>query len=215
MKIKYLILITFLVVLLVNFTGCNKLENLTKSSSKLILWSIIGLSAEGDATTVVLSDVLIEGSVFEDIGTASFTAVLLDPAPSEDRGVGFYEHVIIDQVDITYSRSDMSNAVPGKDIPFSFTGKVHFVVTTGELNPASLSFTLVQHVAKLESPLVELSNLGQEHVLKLEATITFHAKDMAGRRLEPAIGTISIWFSNFSDPLSGGGEGSGTGGGES
>ena len=63
----------------------------------------------------------------------------------------------------------------------------------------TLHFVLVQHLAKLESPLVELVGLGQEKVLKLEAKITIHGKDVGGHRIAPAVGAVSVWISNFGD----------------
>jgi hypothetical protein len=212
MKIKSLLTVTFLVVVLISYSGCNKLENATNSSVKLILWSIIGQDTEGNDSSIVLSDVITDGSIFEDTATASLTAVLLDPVGDLTDST-FYQNAIVDQVDIVYSRSDMPGAVEGVDVPYSFSQKVQFIVETGQSNPSQLGFVLIQHNAKIESPLVELINLGQEHVLKLEATITFHARDVAGYRLEPVTGTISIWCANFGDTGSGGQEGDGTGGG--
>lgn len=91
----------------------------------------------------------------------------------------------------------MTSARQGVDIPFSFSQKVHVVVPIAET--VDLPFILVQHNAKLESPLVELINLSQEKILKLEVKCTFHSIDVAGYRLEPTVGTISVWCANFGD----------------
>lgn len=210
MKIKSLLIFTVLVVLLLQFSNCNKLENLTNSGTKLILWSLMGEDSEGNPTTLVLSDVVTNGSVFNDPASASFTSVLLDPTKIEKDDSTFYQNVIIDQIDIEFSRTDGLN-VEGKDVPYTFSQKTHLVVETGEAEPVSLGFILMQHNAKSESPLIELVNLGQEHVLKLEAKITFYARDIGGYRLEPAVGYVSVWCANFGDPASTGGSGGGTG----
>jgi hypothetical protein len=195
MKIKSLLFITFLVVLLFNFTSCNKLENLSNSGSKLILWSLNGEDSNGTLVNILLSDVLLQGSIFNDNAVAQVSASLLDP--TQDLST-FYQNVIIDQIDIQYTRSDGLN-IEGIDVPFGFSQKVHFLVEiSNSSNP--ISFIMVQHNAKIESPLVELVYLGQEHVLKLEASVTFHSKDTAGNRLEPVVGYLSIWCSNFADP---------------
>jgi hypothetical protein len=195
MKIKSLLFITLLTVLLIGLTSCNKLENLSNSGSKLVLWSLNGVDSSGESVSTLLSDVLLLGSVFNDNGVATVTASLLDPTQTEST---FYQNVIIDQIDIQYSRSDGLN-IEGIDVPYGFSQKVHFQVEVGA-SASELSFIIVQHNAKLESPLVELVNLGQEHILKLEAAVTFHSKDMAGNRLEPVVGYLSIWCSNFADP---------------
>jgi len=199
MKIKSLLFITILSVLLLPSISCNELENLTNSGSKLVLWDITGEDSEGNATTIILSDVMLNGSVFNDNATANFTAVLLDPTKTSGADSTFYQDIVIDQIDISYTRSDGLN-IEGVDVPYSFSQQAHFQVECGELAPSALSFILIQHNAKIESPLVELVNLGQEHILKLEATITFHGKDVAGNRVEPATGHISVWCSNFADP---------------
>jgi hypothetical protein len=62
-----------------------------------------------------------------------------------------------------------------------------------------LPFVLVQHVAKLESPLVELINISQEKILKMEAICTFYGKDVGGHRIAPVVGRVSVWFANFAD----------------
>jgi hypothetical protein len=88
--------------------------------------------------------------------------------------------------------------VQGVDVPFSFSQKVNLLIEVGKSE--DLGFVVIQHVAKLESPLIELRTwTNQEKVLKLEAKVTVYARDVAGNRLEPVSGTISIWCSNFSD----------------
>lgn len=199
MKIKTFLKMTPVIVLagylLLFFPGCNAIENLSNSGSKLIVNLITGTDIEGEpGSTTVFSDVLTtSGSIFNDTGTATLSAVLLDPTQT----VGtVYQDVIVDQIDIVYTRAD-GLSIEGKDVPYAFSQKVSARVTIGEI--FELGFVLVQHNAKLESPLVELVNLGQEHVLKMEAQVTFHAKDVAGNRLEPAVGSISVWFANFGD----------------
>jgi hypothetical protein len=200
MKIKSFIVIIFAVFVVLQFSGCNKLENVTNSGSKLVLWSIHGLDDTGQPTTVVLSDVLFQDAdtttVINDNGEASFTASLLDPVKSGPADASFYQQVIVDQVDIVYSRADGLN-VEGKDVPYAFSQKVHHGIEVNSTTVSNLGFILVQHIAKNESPLAELVNLGQEHVLKVEARCTFHSRDQAGYRLEPVVGYISIWFANY------------------
>ncbi|MCP5050172.1 MAG: hypothetical protein GY940_23605 [bacterium] len=196
MKIKSLLVIIIVAVMVANFSSCNAFENLTKSSVKFILHSLVGLDSSDTETDVVLSDVIDDtGGVTNDNATASFSAVGLDPFATDFTS---YQNVIIDQIDIVYTRGDLPNAVQGRDVPFAFSQKCHLLVETGSVALSSLTFIVVPHFAKAESPLVDLVNLGQEFVLKMEAQITFYGKDVEGNRLDPVIGTISIWFANYS-----------------
>jgi hypothetical protein len=194
MRVKLLIIIS-LIVLLIPFPGCNKLENVTDSGSKLIVVSITGTDLEGnDGSTTIFSDVVTGGGVFNDNGTATLTATLLDPLQGDST---FYQDIIVDQIDIEYTRTDISNATEGVDVPFGFSQRVYTRVVIGET--VELPFVLVQHVAKLESPLVELISLGQEKILKMEARCTLYGKDVAGYRIEPVVASVSVWFADFAD----------------
>ncbi len=197
MKIKLILLINVLLLLvaLITLPGCNAIENLTNSSTKLILESITGPDIEGtEGSTIAFSDVVREGGIFNDNGEVSLNAQLLSPGTTNST---YYQDILIDQVDVSYSRTDGLN-VEGKDVPYRFSQKVHARILVGQTT--TFGFMLVQHNAKIESPLLELRQLGQEHVLKLEAQITFHGKDLAGNRVEPVTGSISVWCADFADP---------------
>ncbi len=196
MKKKYLLLIVFAVYIIFSFPGCNKLENTTTSASKLIVESVTGKDLEGnDDSTTIFSDVITEGSVVNDNAVAGLTTVVLDPFASAGT-VTYYQSILVDQVDVRYTRTDGLNT-PGVDVPYGFSQKVNMVVGVGE--KVSLSFVLIGHNAKLESPLVELINIGQEKILKLEAEITFHGKDLGGHRVEPVKAYVSVWCADFAD----------------
>jgi len=188
-------MITVLLAILFYTPGCNKLENLTSSGTKLICTLITGNDLEGNpGSTTIFSDVILtNGSVVNDTAVITLTATLLNP---DSTASTFYQDVIVDQIDITYSRSDGQNE-PGKDIPYGFSQSVYSRIAIDET--VELPIVLVQHTAKLESPLVDLINIGQEKILKVEAQCTIYGKDVAGNRIEPAVGTVSIWFSNFAD----------------
>jgi hypothetical protein len=195
MRMKW-ILIIFLTVILINFPACNKIENLSESGSVLVVLLISGNDLEGNAgSTTIFSDVVTtSGSIFNDTATADLTAALLDPTQTTGT---FYQDIIVDQIDVEYSRSDIPDAQQGVDVPFSFSQKVYARVLIGET--LELPFILVQHTAKMESPLVELINISQEKVLKMEVRCTFHGKDGGGYRIAPIEGSVSVWFANFAD----------------
>jgi hypothetical protein len=60
----------------------------------------------------------------------------------------------------------------------------------------SVSFELVRHVAKLESPLVQLVN--SRSFISTITTVTFFGADRVGNDVS-ASGTIQIDFGNFGD----------------
>jgi hypothetical protein len=203
-KIRSLLIVSasavvLLVFMLINFSGCNKLEELTTSGSKLIIDLITGTDSRGETeSTTIFSDVITdEGIVYDDVAKATLSAVVLDP----DVPIGtFYQDIVVDQIDIEYFRADRdpANTVQGVDVPYSFSQKVTARVQPGGVK-VEVGFVLIQHIAKSESPLVELVNVGQEHVLKLEAKITIHGKDVGGHRVESAVGYVSVWCANFAD----------------
>jgi len=193
----FLILIVILFILL---PSCNKLEKNTTSGSVLLINSITGNDLDGtEGSTTIFIDVVTvndDGSmtIFNDNAVAELSTVLIDP--SEDLPTSYYQNIMVDQIDIEYSRADGLNT-EGEDVIYSFSQRVSYMVPVGDI--VTLPFVLVQHVSKLESPLVELVGLGQEKVLKLEAKITIHGKDVGGHRVAPAIGSVSVWISNFGD----------------
>ncbi len=195
MKTKYLILIILAGLLIVN-SSCNSLENMTTSSSKIIITSLTGSDLTGsDGSTTVFSDVVCGNTIINDTGTLTIAALPLNPTQEDST---YYQDVIVDQIDVEYTRTENGRNVQGVDVPFSFSQRVNAVV---ELDGTfELGFVLIQHVAKLESPLVEFRIwTNQEKILKLEAKVTVYARDVAGNRLEPVSATISIWCANFAD----------------
>lgn len=174
--------------------GCNSVENTTNSATRLIVQLITGDDLEGNpGSTTIFSDVLKSGVVYNDNAAVVTRAELISPAQESST---YYQTIIVDQVDVEYSRADGLN-VEGKDVPYSFSQKVHALVNIGE--ETEISFVIIQHVAKLESPLIELLNLGQEKILKLEAQVTFHSRDLGNNRLAPVTGSVSVWCADFAD----------------
>ena len=192
------ILLVLVLMFFMLFPSCNKLENETTSGTVLYLNSITGNDLEGnDGSTTIFVDVLYENpedgtfTIYNDNAVAELAAVLIDPDAEVS---SYYQNVIVDQIDIEYTRSDGLDT-EGKDVIYSFSQKVSFVVEVG--GTSEIPFVLVQHASKLESPLVELVNFGQEKILKLEAKVTIHGKDVGGHRVAPVVGSVSVWIANF------------------
>ena len=92
-----------------------------------------------------------------------------------------------------FTRADGRN-VPGLDVPFPFDGAV--TVTIAGNGTSSVSFELVRHVAKQESPLVQLGT--SPNTITTIATVTFYGTDAVGNDIS-ASGTMTVNFGNFAD----------------
>jgi len=173
--------------------GCNVLENETTSTSVLIIEAITGTDITGQVgSPIAFCDVLTGGSVFNDNGVATLAMQLINPGAAAT----YYQSIVVDQIDIRYTRSD-GLSEEGKDVPYGFSQACYIKIDQGDL--VELPFVLVQHNAKMESPLVELIEFGQEKVLKLEAHVTFHGHDLGGHRIQPQTGVISIYCADYGD----------------
>lgn len=189
---KIIILISILFVM-VFFNSCNSVENITQSSTILVVESLSGKDLNGDSSSDLWSDVVTNGTVYNDNVEATIMAKLLNPY-GED--ATYYQDAIIDQIDVSFRRPDGKN-VEGVDVPYSFSQKLNVRV---EINSTStFSFVVIRQVAKLESPLRDLKEGANEGVLELIADITFYAKDVAGNRITPVTASITVWCANFAD----------------
>lgn len=200
---KYKLLTRPIICLMISFmvfmTGCNKIENLSNSGTRLIVDVITGNDITGQPGSIILySDVvdMVNGVpvIYDDPAQVFLRGELIKiggPQPTP------YQDIIVDQIDISYSRSDKTKPVEGKDVPYGYSQKVNFLVTIGD--SIEYGFVIVPHVAKIESPLVELVGGGSGKVLRLEANLTFYGKDLAGNRVAPVKTSVSIWCADFAD----------------
>jgi|WetSurMetagenome_2_1015567.scaffolds.fasta_scaffold51564_2 hypothetical protein len=191
MKTKLVLLVILLAVLM----GCSSLEKNTLSGTRLVIQNITGNDVSGSAgSTIIFSDVLFtSGSIVNDNAEVTATAQLLDTLNAAPT---FYQDVVVDQVDVKFSRTDGRN-VEGKDVPYGFSTPLSAYIKVA--SDATFGLTIITHDAKMESPLIELRDIVQEKVLALNATLTFYARDMAGKRLEPVTRTVLIYCANFAD----------------
>jgi hypothetical protein len=198
MKYRITAIVAIIAIIIIGvMSGCTAREETNQGASRLIVLAITGTDLSGALdSNVIYSDVLTtSGSVYDDLCAADLRVEPLYPYQTTV-SYTWYQDVMVDQIDIEYSRADGLN-VQGVDVPYSFSQKIYERVKIGELT--QINFVIVTHNAKAESPLIELVNYGQEHVLKLEAKITFHAVDLAGNRVEPVVGGVSVWCCNFAD----------------
>jgi hypothetical protein len=183
---KWFKIILIVMVSLGLFSRCNVFESDSTSASVLV----IEVLADSAGETPIFSNV---GSLVNDLCQATLTARLIDPAATDGT---YYESIIVDQIDVEFSRSD-GLSQEGKDIPFAFSQKVNQLIGIGDT--VELPFTIIQHTAKVEPPLVDLVDGGEEEILKLEAKVTFYGKDVGGHRIAPVVGSVSVWCGPFSE----------------
>jgi hypothetical protein len=130
-------------------------------------------------------------TLFADLGQAVFRIVPKDPvglaAPTTNN------EVIISRYHVVFRRTDGRNT-QGVDVPYAFDGAVNGFVSATTL--ATVGFELVKHVAKGESPLVQL--ITSRTVITTFADVTFYGKDRVGNDIS-VTGTIQVDFGNFGD----------------
>jgi hypothetical protein len=133
-------------------------------------------------------------TIFNDLGTVSFSLL---PKDVTTAGTPFEpssnSSVTITRYRVTYRRADGRNT-PGVDVPFPFDGAATGTVPYG--GNLSLGFELVRHIAKQESPLVQLST--SPTTITTIAEVTFFGRDQVGNDIS-ATGLIQVDFGNFGD----------------
>lgn len=151
--------------------------------------------------SLVQSDVLTSGSIYDDRLEIYITANMRNPLEIPT----LMSSIIVDQIDVEYTRNNSSN-IPGKDIPFGYSlpWNQSCVITSGT-GALAVGGTLlenvvvIRHIAKIEPPLIDLRETGQEKILYLNGKITIHAYDLGGHRLEPVSANITIQCADFAD----------------
>lgn len=133
-------------------------------------------------------------TIFNDVGQVQLKISLKDiGTPNNPTTPTTNNEVTITRYHVAYRRADGRNT-PGVDVPYPFDGAVAGTVIAGTNLP--LSFEIVRHVAKEESPLVELIN--SRVIITTIADVTFYGVDQAGNQLS-VTGSITIDFGNFGD----------------
>jgi hypothetical protein len=182
----------------VPLTSCTATQMDGESVSYLIVDSLRAASgAEPERLENVLnSDVLTGGGVIEDSGSVTLRLALKDPGTIANPGTPSPANFItVTRYRVEFLRADGRNT-PGVDVPFPFDGAFTVTVTG---SPATANFTLVRVQAKLEAPLMSLSNGGGAMVISTLADVTFFGRDQAGREVMVK-GRIGVDFADWADP---------------
>ncbi len=175
-------------------------DRITESrSSSLLIIERIGAARGGTSdeplATLLESDVVTDGAVFDDIGRVTTRLALKDPGtPQNPASPTSANYVTVDRYRVEYQRSDGRNT-PGVDVPYAFDGALTFTTATGIV---TAEFVLVRGSAKLEAPLISLSGGGGAIIINTLALVTFYGRDQTGAELSTT-GTISINFADWED----------------
>jgi hypothetical protein len=128
-------------------------------------------------------------TVFNDIGRVTLASVpkniTIQPTSNNQ--------VTINRYHVDFIRADGHN-IQGVDVPFAFDGSV--TGTIPEAGTLTLTFELVRHTAKEESPLAQLAN--NPNILHTIARVTFYGQDLVGNAIS-VTGSMSVDFGNFGD----------------
>jgi hypothetical protein len=143
------------------------------------------------------SDVMTNGTPFNDVGRVTLSLVLKDPgAPGVANTPSELNTITVTRYRVVYRRTDGRNT-QGVDVPYAFDSGMTVSIPTG--SAVQQTFDLVRVSAKIEAPLAALTVNGQ--ALDVIADVTFYGKDMHNNDIR-AIGSIGITFANFGDSTS-------------
>lgn len=166
--------------------SCSQTIRTGQASSYLTITSLTG-GPQNDTT--VESDVVSDtGSIFSDVGQATFEVLMKD---SGGVGPSPVNAITITQYHVEYVRSDGRNT-PGVDVPFPFDSGVTATLN----NSGSVGFTLVRTQAKEEAPLKALRFGGGARAISVVARITFYGHDQTGREVS-VTGNLDVTFADW------------------
>ncbi len=183
-------------------TSCGS-ELLRTGRAPVILVLELLQGASGNESTQfanpLLSDVLTEDTVFNDLGRATIRSERKDQSgllPGIDPVVTSpLNAVTITRYRVSYRRSDGRNA-PGVDVPFAFDGAVAATIQPG--SSADVIFDLVRHASKSEPPLRNLIGGGGLRFINTVADVTFWGRDQNGNEVMVS-GSMDVVFADFGD----------------
>lgn len=174
----------------------NELLRTGRSPVYLVINNLLGAQGGGGSTTGVspfFSDVSVNGTAFNDVGTATIAAVYKDQTPLATSSV--LNDVTLTRYRVSYRRSDGRNT-PGVDVPWGFDGALSRTISAGGLGGTEVNFDLVRQASKLEPPLRNLVNAGGQILISTIAEVTFYGRDQNGNEVL-VVGQIDVTFGDF------------------
>lgn len=178
--------------------SCNSVVKESESSTLLLLVDLTAQDIDGNSANFLQSDVVYQTAeglptIFADIAEATLRAQLMDPNDGVLDSV--YNDIELTRYTVKYARSDGKNT-EGVDVPYSFDGALSAYIQIG--TDVGISFVLVREVAKMEPPLINLTEGRSEGVLQMTARIDFYGHDLIGNNVQ-ATGYMTIFFANYAN----------------
>ena len=162
---------------------------------------------KGDAPVVLLMTGINQGSPLSSDVRISSGAVCPDFVPLRLENhfknpnlanTGFRHDFTVERYEVSYFRSDGRNT-QGVDVPYTITGNLAQEVR--EESDATVSLEVVRRQAKLEPPLVNLTNGGGALVVTMFADITLWARTTTLQTTNTVSARLQIDFADFADQL--------------
>jgi hypothetical protein len=194
-------LIVLLAAVTAAHVSCGSVVRDGKSPVYLVIDSLTakrGGSNDPESGTL-LSDVLTKGGTFNDGGSVTLRISPKDIGPTgAATQPSLNNEVTITRYRVVYKRADGRNT-PGVDVPYGFDGAATGTIAVG--GTLKIGFELVRHIAKEESPLVQLQfrDNNTPPVISTITDVTFYGRDQVGNELN-VTGSILINFGDFADP---------------
>jgi hypothetical protein len=190
--------------------SCGDVVRTGRSPAYLVIDSLLGIRGAttlGTPTATLLSDVITNvtspppcsqtapcPTIFNDPGQVVMHIALKDPGTAATPTVpSSVNSITITRYHVKYVRAD-GRQQEGVDVPYAFDGATTVTVAA---TSSTVGFELVRHVAKEESPLVQLKTSSQ--IITVIAEVTFYGTDQAGNEVS-VMGKIQIDMGNFGDP---------------
>jgi hypothetical protein len=189
-------------------TSCGDVARLGRAPVYLVIDRLQATAGgTGNATGTLQSDVITVvtspppcsaaspcETIFNDTGLVTLRTVLKDiGTPTTPTSPTSNNEVTINRYRVVYRRADGRNT-QGVDVPYAFDGAVTGTVPAS--GTITLGFEMVRHIAKQESPLVQLAN--SPTIISTIAEITFYGADRVGNDIS-VTGSMLIDFGNFGD----------------
>jgi hypothetical protein len=187
-------------VLAVAMAGCTPqwARDSGNADVTLMMASVLGQAggSEEQGTTQLLSDVLREGSVFNDNAELTLRSFRKNPllvgAFASVTGVN---DILLERYVVRYYRAD-GRSQPGVDVPYDISGEM-----SGRILPDAelvTSIIVVRHQAKQEPPLRNIRGAGGQNIVTMFAEITVFGRTLAEKKVT-ASGRLEIVFADFAD----------------
>jgi len=173
-----------------NFEQSNRADVLLRINQVQGIGTTTVSTTEGD---FLLSDVSFKGSVVND--NAVITCLNIPKNPNVTLVAGGFQDIVISNYTVQYIRAD-GRGVEGVDVPFAISGNVTQVIPVNSIQ--AITIIVVQHAAKLEPPLKNLTTEGGSQLLTVSAKITLYGQTTAGKVVS-AFGYLPITFGDFAD----------------